>query len=89
MTAQISLIGDRIQGPELQRLGLATVCVEDADVLRQATELAKRMATFPAGTSAKIKRAMRARVTGSADNWFDRHTSVAGPSVKPRSMKAD
>ena len=88
-TAQITLIGDRIQGPELQRLGLATVCVEDAEVLRQATDLAKRMATFPAGTTAKIKRGMRARVTDSADDWFDRHTNVAGPSVKPSSMKAD
>jgi 2-(1,2-epoxy-1,2-dihydrophenyl)acetyl-CoA isomerase len=87
-TAQITLIGDRIQGPELQRLGLATVCVEDAEVLRQATDLAKRMATFPAGTTAKIKRGMRARVTHSADDWFDRHTNVAGPSVKPSSMKA-
>jgi hypothetical protein len=67
---------------------LATVCVEDANVLRQATDLAKRMATFPAGTTAKIKRGMRARVTDSADDWFDRHTNVAGPSVKPSSMKA-
>ena len=88
VAAQIALVGDRISGLELKRLGLATVCVADAVVLSEATALAKRMATFPAGTTAKIKRGMRARVTDSADDWFDRHTAVAGVSVKPSSMKA-
>ena len=87
VAAQITLVGDRISGVELQRLGLATVCVADADVIRQATDLAKRMATFPSGTTAKIKRGMRARMAVSADDWFDQHTAVAGPSVKPGSMK--
>ena len=88
VAAQITLVGDRISGVELQRLGLATVCVADTEVVRQATDLAKRMATFPPGTTAKIKRGMRARMAVSADDWFDRHTAVAGPSVKPSSMKA-
>ncbi len=85
--AQLTLVGDRVNGAELMRMGLATQCVDDAEVLTHATQLAKRMATFPAGTTAKIKRGMRARLSESADQWFDRHTQVAGPSVKPSSMK--
>jgi enoyl-CoA hydratase/carnithine racemase len=85
--AQVTLVGDRIKGPELLRLGLATTCVPDAQVQEQAAALAKRLAEFPQGTTRKIKRGMRARLGETADQWFDRHTEVAGPSVKPSSMK--
>jgi enoyl-CoA hydratase/carnithine racemase len=86
--AQVTLVGDRIKGPELVRLGLATTCVPDAQVETEAAALAKRLACFPAGTTSKIKRGMRARLGETADQWFDRHTNVAGPSVKPSSMKS-
>lgn len=86
--AQVTLVGDRIKGPELLRLGLATTCVPDAQVETEAAALAKRLASFPAGTTSKIKRGMRARLGETADQWFDRHTNVAGPSVKPSSMKS-
>jgi enoyl-CoA hydratase/carnithine racemase len=85
--AQVTLVGDRIAGPELLRLGLATQCVDDAQVAACATNLAKRLAGFPSGTTSKIKRGMRARLGETADQWFDRHTQVAGPSVKPSNMK--
>jgi enoyl-CoA hydratase/carnithine racemase len=85
--AQVTLVGDRIKGPELLRLGLATTCVPDAQVQTEAGEIAKRLACFPSGTTSKIKRGMRARLRDTADQWFDRHTNVAGPSVKPSSMK--
>jgi enoyl-CoA hydratase/carnithine racemase len=86
--AQVTLVGDRIAGPELLRLGLATQCVDDAQVIACATDLAKRMATFPSGTTSKIKRGIRARLGETGDQWFDRHTQVAGPSVKPSTMKS-
>ena len=86
--AQVTLVGDRIKGPELLRLGLATTCVPDAQVETEAVALAKLLACFPAGTTSKIKRGMRARLGETADQWFDRHTNVAGPSVKPSSMKS-
>ena len=60
--AQVTLVGDRMQGAELMRLGLATQCVADADVVECASALAIRMAGFPEGTPAKIKRGMRARL---------------------------
>ncbi len=85
--AQLTLVGDRVKGADLLRLGLATQCVADDQVLVAATDLAKRMAGFPTGTTAKIKRGIRARLSESADQWFDRHTQVAGPSVKPSAMK--
>ena len=87
--AQVTLVGDRIKGPELLRLGLATTCVPDAKVQEEAAALAKRLAGFPSGTTSKIKRGMRARMGETADQWFDRHTAVAGPSVKPSSMKGE
>ena len=39
------------------------------------------------GSGQKIKTGMRARISDSADAWFDRHTAVAGPRVKPSSMR--
>ena len=86
--AQVTLIGDRIPGTELMRLGLATQCVDDAQVAACAIDLAKRLASFPSGTTSKIKRGMRARLGETADQWFDRHTRVAGPSVKPSTMRS-
>ena len=44
--AQVTLVGDRIKGPELLRLGLATTCVPDAKVQEEAAALAKRLAGF-------------------------------------------
>ena len=85
--AQLTLVGDRINGAELMRLGLATECVADNQVVLKASELAQRLAGFPSGTTAKIKRGMRSRLNQSADEWFDRHTQVAGPSMKPSSMR--
>lgn len=85
--AQVTLVGDRIAGPELLRLGLATTCVADDQVQDHAASLAQRLASFPSGTTRKIKQGMRARLLATADEWFDRHTNVAGPSVKPSSMK--
>lgn len=87
--AQVALVGDRVKGPELLRLGLATSCVPDAQVQEEAAALAKRMAGFPPGTTSKIKQGIRARLMETADQWFDRHTDVRGPSVKPSSMKSD
>lgn len=87
--AQVALVGDRVKGPELLRLGLATSCVPDAQVQEEAAALAKRMAGFPSGTTSKIKQGIRARLMETADQWFDRHTDVTGPSVKLSSMKSD
>jgi len=85
--AEVTLIGDRLPAVELVRLGLANESVADDQVLLTARALCQRFADFPVGTPQKIKIGMRARVSESADAWFERHTAVAGPRVKPSSMR--
>ena len=85
--AEVTLIGDRLHAADLMRLGLANESVVDDQVLANARALCQRLADFPAGTPQKIKTGMRARISDSADAWFDRHTAVAGPRVKPSSMR--
>lgn len=85
--AEVTLIGDRLHAADLIRLGLANESVVDDQVLANARALCQRFADFPAGTPQKIKTGMRARISDSADAWFDRHTAVAGPRVKPSSMR--
>ena len=85
--AEVTLIGDRLPAVELVRLGLANESVADDQVLLTARALCQRFADFPVGTPQKIKIGMRARVSDSADAWFERHTAVAGPRVKPSSMR--
>ena len=86
MIAEVTLIGDRLPGAELVRLGLANEAVADDRVLANARALCRRFADFPQGTPAKIKVGMRSRISASADEWFDRHTAVAGPRVKPSAI---
>ena len=85
--AEVTLIGDRLPAAELVRLGLVNESVADDQVLLTARALCQRFADFPVGTPQKIKIGMRARVSDSADAWFERHTAVAGPRVKPSSMR--
>ena len=47
--AQLALVGRRFNGAELRRLGLATECVPDAEVLQVAEALCTRLADYPAG----------------------------------------
>ena len=84
--AEVTLIGDRLSASEMMRLGLANAAVADDQVVSSAQALCQRFADFPPGTPQKIKLGMRARLSDSADAWFDRHTAVAGPRVKPSSM---
>ncbi len=86
--AEVVLLGDRLKGADMLRLGLANQSVDDDRVLQAATEICERFADFPDGAPAKIKRGMRARLGQSADEWFDLHTAAtAGAQVKPQSMK--
>ena len=83
--SRITLIGDRIPGKELRRLGLAQRVVADVDVLGEARSLAVELAGFPEDGLRRIKTVMRAAQTLTADEWFDQFTQadpVTG-STKP------
>ena len=88
--AKIALVGDRLSGDELARLGLAYQVVNDDEVVGTARGLAERMAGFPEGGLVRIKAGLRARLALDADGWFDQFTGPdpVGRSPKPRSMQS-
>ena len=75
--ARMALIGDRLPGPELLRLGLAHEVVADADVLARAEELAARLASMPDQSPRNIKTDIRTRLDIDADEWFSSVPSAA------------
>jgi enoyl-CoA hydratase/carnithine racemase len=73
VTARLTLIGDRVPGPELLRLGVATDVVADDEVLERARALADTIAGYGAGAAPMIKRGFRRLAPGpNAAAWFDR-----------------
>lgn len=82
VAARLALVGDRHAGGELAALGIATESTADDAVLDTARALAARLAGFPIGAPARIKRGLRARLDEDADRWFDRFTG-GDPAAKP------
>ena len=84
--SRIAMVGDRIYGPELLRLGIAHQCVADADVMSAAQALTEKLAGFPGDGLGRTKAGVRARLDCSADEWFDRYTGKdpAGSRPKPK-----
>ena len=88
---RVALLGRRIPGPELERMGIALQCVADGDVLAAARELAAELAGIPAQGMAITKSVLRTLdLPGGPNEWFQRAAdAVAGagaagplPSVK-------
>ena len=76
VAARLAMIGRRHNGAALLSMGIAYDCVDDADVLSAAAELATAMSEYPARSSRKIKAGIRANLIETADDWFDRFTNV-------------
>jgi len=71
VAARVCLLGDRIAGPELLRLGIATEVVEDAQVVARAQAMAQALAAFPAHSVHAIKSGMRAAtIQMPANQWM-------------------
>ncbi len=88
IAARLAMVGRRHSGEALLSMGVAYDCVEDAEVLNAATELARAMSEYPAGGSRKIKAGARATLKESADDWFDKFTDVHPVGVPtPTRMK--
>tara|TARA_B100000676_G_scaffold303875_1_gene355097 strand:- start:348 stop:1073 length:726 start_codon:yes stop_codon:yes gene_type:complete len=61
VAARLALYGDRVPGPELLRLGIATEVVADDQVVTRCREVAARIAGFPKGAGANIVQSLRAQ----------------------------
>ena len=61
VAARLALYGDRVPGPELLRLGLATEVVPDDQVVARCREVAARIASFPPGASSNVVESLRAQ----------------------------
>ena len=86
--AKIALTGKRINGEEMEKLGLATEVVPDERVLSEARKLAQDLAGYPRNGLFRIKAVMRGSKMLDADEWFDRFTKTdpIKEPTKPRSM---
>ncbi len=83
VSAGIALVGDRLNGAQMLRLGLASSCVRDDLVLTEADRLCERLAAYPSGALKRIKTGLRARLDVSADAWFDRFTGIHQTPTRP------
>jgi enoyl-CoA hydratase/carnithine racemase len=71
VAARLALLGDRVAGPQLQALGVATEVVADDQVVARCTELAALIATWKPEGVAAIKGTMRRMSLGmTAAQWF-------------------
>ena len=73
LAARLVLIGDRVQGPALQALGLAHEVVPDADVVEATRALAGRLAEHNTIGVRRIKASLRTSgLATDGTSWFDR-----------------
>ena len=85
LTAQVALIGERIDGVSAVKLGLACEAVADEKLQLRAQELLETLAQYPPGALAHIKAASGTYRREAADAWFDRAFAIGpAPSQKPR-----
>ena len=71
VAARLALLGDPIIGPEIVSMGIAHKCVDDAQVVSQAHEIAARIGTFNADGIQQMKHSLRhAYFAGTSEEWF-------------------
>ncbi|MBI5949485.1 MAG: enoyl-CoA hydratase/isomerase family protein [Chloroflexi bacterium] len=91
ITRRVTLLGRRIPGPELERLGIAFQCVDDAAVLDTARAIAAELAEMPPAGLATTKAALRALdLPGGPNSWFElagRAVAGAAPAGPIPSLK--
>ncbi|MCB1692678.1 MAG: enoyl-CoA hydratase/isomerase family protein [Pseudomonadales bacterium] len=84
--SRLCFYGDRVTGPELVRLGLAAECVADESVVSRCREISARLAGFPPGASANIKRGIiRQRGIDDPEAWFPKQAG-SGPGLLGANM---
>lgn len=63
VAARLCLLGDRVGGSELLRLGVASEVVADSQVVERAQAIARTIAAYPQGSVAAVKSGLRAATT--------------------------
>lgn len=91
LSARVALLGDRIAGPELARLGIAIETVPDDRVVAAVDELASRLAAHDPSGARRIKTSLRRTGTAdSAEEWFAKALAadpLAGTSMRPTAAR--
>ena len=91
LAARVTLLGDRIAGPQLVDLGLAYAWVADDAVVGAADELAARLAAHEPGGARRIKASLRRTgTTETAEEWFAQALAadpLAGSSLRPQAAE--
>jgi len=76
--SRLALYGDRVPGPELVKLGIATECVADDEVVNRCREIAARLASFPKGAAESIIESIRSiRNIGDPETFFPKRSNNA------------
>lgn len=90
LAARLVLLGDRIPGPELVRLGIALQSVPDEQVLDATNAVVERLVSHDPSGVRRIKTSLRRTgVTESADEWFARAFAAdPAPSAVSRPVAA-
>ena len=70
LMARLALIGDRVPGPELLRLGVVHEVVDDDQVRARAEALATHFSACPPQSARRIKAEIRAHSTIDPQTWF-------------------
>ena len=71
VAARLTLLGDPIVGPEIVSMGIAHQCVDDAQVVTQAHEIAARIGSFNSDCVRQMKQSLRhAYFAGTSEEWF-------------------
>ena len=84
---RLALLGDRVVGPEMVRLGIAHEVVGDDQVLTHVDALAEKLASHDPDGVRRIKTSLRRTVvTDTAEEWFARALAadpLAGRKIQP------
>ncbi|HPE62164.1 MAG TPA: 2-(1,2-epoxy-1,2-dihydrophenyl)acetyl-CoA isomerase PaaG [Thiolinea sp.] len=67
----LAMLGDKVSAEEAERLGMIWRCVDDAELMPEAGQLAARLATQPTQGLAYIKRAINASFSNTLDQQLD------------------
>lgn len=76
---RLTLTGERYPGAELPGLGVPAIVVPDADVLDHARGLADKIAGYPGGSGAAMKRSVKAASAAARANFPAAFTAATNP----------